>query len=71
MSHATGKPPLGYITVIRAANLRDMSYAQAANIARKMEKGVFVDPWKIAYVKPSAFNAEADAHIAIHGLKQS
>ena len=70
MSHATGEPPLGYITLIRAANLKDMSYAQAASIARKMEKGVFVDPWKISYVKPSAFNAAADSHIARYGIKQ-
>lgn len=71
MSHATGEPPLGYITLIRAANLRDMSFPQAASIARKMEKGVFVNPWKITYVKPSAFNAAADSHISRYGLKQS
>jgi hypothetical protein len=66
MSHTNGQPPAHYITLIRAGNLRDFSYARAAAIGRKMKKGVFVDPWRVIYVDPVLFNQAADQHVAVY-----
>ena len=66
MSHANGQPPAHYITLIRAGNLRDFSYARAAAIGRKMKKGVFVDSWRVIYVDPVLFNQAADEHVAVY-----
>jgi hypothetical protein len=57
-------PPPGYITLVRASNLLDLSYAQGAAIARRMTRGVYIGLAKVVYVDPTAFNNAAKLHMA-------